>query len=224
MAGQVRITGSATGLRLPDLVNTYHGDAKRAVQAGVEGAQVGMLTDMRGEIADRFPGSKRLPTAITGATYPNAAVSLNAAGWIRPRGAKIGAVLGAFVEGATIRAASGLCLAIPTGAVPRISGRKMTPDEVRKRFGRKLDMVRAKAGASGAWGFLVLREVYRSGKAGRLRNATKRTKAERREDVVMFVLVPMAKLPRRLDPEGVAEKWAAQVPNLVERAASRLGV
>lgn len=225
MAGAVKISSGATGLRLPALVAQYGKDAERVVQAGVTGAEVGMLAEMRGEIADAFPGARRLPTTITGATFPNrpGVASLEAAAWVRPRGAKIGAVLGAFVQGATIRAASGLCLAIPTAAVPRIAGRKMTPDEVKRRFGRPLDMIPAKRGGR-AWGALVLREAYASGKAGRVRLATKRTKRDRVKSVVMFILVPVVDLPKRLDPERIAQKWAGQVPALIERAAARLGV
>lgn len=221
MTGQVRIASYASGESLPGLVSAYRKRAETAVQAGVKGAQVGMLEEMRGEIRDMFPGSRRLPTAITGATYPQAGVSLDAAAWVRPRGGKVGAVLGGFVEGATIKARDGLCLAIPTAAVPRVAGRKMTPDECRRRFGRSLDLVPARRGGK-IWGALVLREAYRSGKAGRVRLATARTRRERVKSVVLFLLVPMVELPRRLNPVAIAEKWAGLVPSLIERAAARM--
>lgn len=231
MAGQVKIASSATGATLSELVKEYGGWAASAVRAGVGAAETGMLAAMRGELADEFPGSRRIATAITGATYPEAGVSLSAAAFVRPRGAKVGAMLAAHQDGAKIQTrGGGLCLAIPTGAVPRVSGRKMTPDEVRRRYGRHLELIAPKPGSGAkAWGYLVLPMVVRS-KSGRLRRASLRdVRADRRngtsrvESVVMFVLVPEIQLPKRLNPERIAQEWADRVPGLIERAASRLG-
>lgn len=228
MAGRVRIAATASGVGLAELVKRYRTDAAAAVKAGVAGAQAGMVLAMRQEIGAAFPASRRLPTAITGDVFPKADVSLSAAAWVRPRTRKVGAQLATFVEGAAIAPrVAGTVLAVPTAAVPRVSGRKMTPDEVQRRYGRRLDLVPPKpGGGSRSWGALVMRSFVRVGKARRrVRAATARDKAKgRSESVVMFILIPLAQMPKRLSPERIAAEWAGRVPELIARAAARLGL
>ena len=224
----VAIRVSASGVRLPDLLARWRKDADLVVQSGVRTATDGMLRDMRADLAKAFPGSTRAPTLVTGRVFPDrvAAASVNAAGSVIGRGGKNSAwplPLIAFTEGRTIvPTRAGTALAIPTARVPRVGGRRLTPDEVSKRFGERLTLIRAKPG-SAAWGFLVLRDVT-EGAGGRVRRATKRRLAAGRErkPVVMFVLVPQVRLNKRLDFEGIARRWADTMPTLLDAAAGRI--
>jgi hypothetical protein len=61
-----------------------------------------------------------------------------------------------------------------------------------------------------------------SRQTGQLRGFRRATDRVRRSGqgattVVMFVLVPQAKLRKRLDVARAAERWSAQLPALIER-------
>jgi hypothetical protein len=59
-------------------------------------------------------------------------------------------------------------------------------------------------------------------KTGQLRGFRRATDRARRSGqglttVVMFLLVPQVKLPKRLDVERAAERWSAELPALIEQ-------
>jgi hypothetical protein len=61
-----------------------------------------------------------------------------------------------------------------------------------------------------------------SRQTGELRGFRRATDRARRSGqglttVVMFLLVPQAKLRKRLDAAGTAERWSGQLPALIER-------
>ena len=121
-----------------------------------------------------------------------------------------------------IRSRRGRFLAIPTENAPRkgTDGRRISPSTFPEhRFG-PLRFVPRPSGPS----LLVvdgLRASF-SRKTGQLRGFRRATDRARRSGqglttVVMFLLVPQVKLPKRLDVARAAERWSAQLPALIEQ-------
>jgi hypothetical protein len=180
-----------------------------------------------GRIARAFPGSRRLPTTITAALFPARDDGRPPVVWIHPRkGSNAAEILGAHRGTEVVPTKGGTALAIPTKHVPRAArgGRRMTPDEVSRHFGERLDVMPNKRGGK-AWGFLVLRRQT-IGRSGRVRRATDGRARQGRaaQPIVMFILVPAVTMPQRLRPEETAQRWADMAPRQIEQAARRLGV
>ncbi|MGB4101074.1 MAG: DUF6441 family protein [Alphaproteobacteria bacterium] len=121
-----------------------------------------------------------------------------------------------------IYARDGKFLAIPTDDVPmkqvRGGQKPLTPEETEARFGRPLVFVPTQGGRK-VTGILVLRNAVR-GRTGRLR-ATKAIRASKRakiEDVVMFRLVAVARIGRRLFIADAAADAQRKLPfNVLNR-------
>ena len=138
-------------------------------------------------------------------------------------------IIDSYARGATIVATGGRrAMAIPTDDTPRQRGGKaMTPQQVEARFGRKLRFVPAKSAAGAAHsgsaiGYLLLDDVVRGDRSGRLRSATDRQrrlagtgKAAPVRSLVMFLLVRQVKKPKLFDLQAVADSVAATVPQLI---------
>lgn len=223
---QAAATGAAPGAQLRD----FHARSVASVEAGLTGVREGLLADLRREIAAAFPNSRRLPTTVTATVYPARDDGRPPVLWVHPRkGSNAAEILGAHRGANIVPSRSGTALAIPTARVPRAArgGRRMTPDEVSKHFGEKLDLVPASAfgGAGKAWGYLVLRRQT-IGRSGRVRRATEGRARQGRvaTPIVMFILVPAVQLPQRLRPEETVQRWADLAPRQIEQAARRLGV
>jgi Family of unknown function (DUF6441) len=121
-----------------------------------------------------------------------------------------------------IRSRRGRFLAIPTENAPRkgTDGGRISPSTFPEhRFG-PLRFVSRSSGPS----LLVvdgLRASF-SRKSGQLRGFRHATERARRSGqglttVVMFLLVPQVKLPKRLDVSRAAEHWSAQLPTVIEQ-------
>lgn len=209
---------------LRDIAETLHADAAAAVQTGIRAATMGMRDEMRSAIRAAFPRSPRLPTAITGKVYPERGNSLRAAGVVKARSEAVDKLLQAH-HGMTIRPkGSGLCLAIPTDNVPRGGragrfGARMTPDEVQRHFGERLEVVPPRNRGGRSWGALILRRQT-IGRSGRVRAATARRAMQGRvaKPLVMFILVPQVDLPKRLDLPSIAAAWQERVGDLIAAA------
>jgi hypothetical protein len=131
-------------------------------------------------------------------------------------------IVRAFDEGALIRSRRGRFLAIPTENAPRkgTDGKRIRPSTFPEhRFG-PLRFVPRSIGPS-----LLVVEGLRasfSRKTGALRGFRRATNRARQggqgvTTVVMFLLVPQVKLPKRLDVTRAAKRWSAQLPALIEQ-------
>jgi hypothetical protein len=124
-----------------------------------------------------------------------------------------------------IRSRKGFWLTIPTPAAPKRgpSGKRITPGMVERMYGRRLRFVYRPNGPS----LLVMDGmVARGGKRGGFRIATTRRASMRRGEyvstsglatVVMFLLVPQVRMPKRLDVARAAKTWSARLPALIDR-------
>lgn len=206
-------------------------DLKRAVSNGVLEAAEGLQADLRAQV--RAAGLGRgLANAIRVSDHPTAPrTSLDAAAVVYAQRGKRGRggaddILDAFDKGALIRSSEGFFLAIPT------------PEVANMRVGRRQAKITPR-GFEQATG-LPLRFVFRRGKPGLLvvdsarlskrRGQIKRKGGRRRRDGILtgeqsfvaFILIPQAKLPKKLDFSRDARKWGALAPQLVARELKKV--
>lgn len=134
----------------------------------------------------------------------------------------------AYDKGVTIRAKNKIFLAIPTEDAPELRMRGRTRVQVspktwpEERYG-KLRFVAGKGG----YAYLVasdLRRLYRQ-KDNAFRGFKKASaawmkKGNRVEDVVMFILIPQARMKKKLDVQREYKKWSQRHVDLIEK---RLG-
>lgn len=187
------------------------------ITAGMNKATIGLKTEYREQIVAAGFG-QRLANTWQGRTYPEGGTSFNPAAYVWSKAPEI---VDAFSRGATIRPLAGRnFLWIPTDNVPRDrnaprgSTRKADPFEVEQQFNQDLTILRGKEGH-----FLAFIKAVRSKNRKGFRQATPRRLAQGRDVqlVLMFTLVPAVHLPRVLDVEGPAQRWADRVPDLISQ-------
>ena len=191
-------------------------DIERAAAAGTREAGRGLKTELRRQVTSAGLG-QRLARTWRDRHYPNQ--RLDAASLVYTKAPQI---IRAFDEGAVIRSKSGLWLAIPTPNAPRrgVGGKRINPSHFPEhRFG-PLRFVYRRSGPS-----LLVAEDLRasvSRKTGGLRGFRRANERARRTGrgvatVVMFLMVPQVRLPKRLDVARAAERWLAKLPALVDQ-------
>lgn len=186
-----------------------------AVMAGLEGVAAGAQQDLRRELGEAFPRSRRAATLVTAKAFDETAAKPMAVLVFPRKGA--GRMLTGH-RGGTFRAGRATYLAIAQKGVPRagMDGRRrpMGPEEYRQRFGAdSLVFVPAKGGGK-AHGYLMAKRPKAV--------ASGRRKGQRYD--LMYVLVRDVTLRARLNPEAIVKNWVDLAPTLIERAAQRLGL
>lgn len=180
---------------------------ERAVSAAIRNAGISLKTAWRGQITGAGLGS-RLANAVRSDSYPKGQPSLNAAAMVWSKAPKITA---AHADGALIRSKDGFWLAIPTKAAGKgARGKKITPIEWEQRTGRALRFV--------YWGGRIAKLVD-DGTIGHRRLSDdlswtnkKAGKGRRRQSRLIFILVPQARLKKKLDLFGAADRVGAGLP------------
>jgi hypothetical protein len=195
-------------------------DIERAVATGTRDAGRGLKTELRRQVSTTGLGP-RLANSWRVRRYPNQ--KLDAASLVYTKAPQI---IRAFDEGAVIRSRHGRFLAIPTENAPRrgTDGRRISPSTFPEYRLGPLRFVPRQSGPS----LLVVdgsaRLVQQADWAAARLPAGDRpgpSTGRRPGAVVMFLLVPQAKLRKRLDVARAAEGWSAQLPALIEK---RLGM
>lgn len=198
----------------PDVKAALDADHKALARIHT-GAMQDTVTGLVGELRDQVEAAglgARLANTWRGQTFPKAGDSLDPAGFVWSKAAKI---IGAFADGATILPTGGRrYLAIPTDNVPlKGRGRTMTPLEVEVAFNQDLIIRNGRRGHKLAFVNVIAaknRRGFRAPTKGRL--AQGRTA----KLVLMFILTPSVVLAKRLDPDAAAERWAAKYDGLVQ--------
>lgn len=190
------------------------------ITAGMNKATVGLKLEYRDQVIGAGLG-QRLANTWRGKTYPEGGKSLTPAAFVWTNAPQI---IDAFNRGAAIRPMGGSnFLWIPTDNVPRDrnaprgSTRRAGPEEVELQFNQELIIRRGKNGH-----FLAFINAIKSRNKKGWRQATKGRLRQGRETelVLMFTLVPSVHMPKELDVEGPAGRWAAKVPSLIEEGWS----
>lgn len=180
-----------------------HEKGQKATSAAVRSAGEELKGEWRRQVGSAL--SPRMGNAVRARHFPSQP-SMNAASLVYAQPKAAPKVLDAFERGVTIRAKSGLWLAIPTDAAPKSRrGGRITPLEFERRTGQALRFVYRR----GRSALLVAegRETRRGG------YAVSRSKTGRGlATVPIFVLVPQVSLRKRLDLFGPAERIVGRIP------------
>ena len=189
---------------------------ERAVPAGVKEGGVGLKGELRKQVVGVGLGG-RLARTWRDRHYPNRGHDAASLVW-----SKAPQIICTFDEGTTIRSKDGFWLAIPTPSAPKrgVGGNRINPSNFPEhRFG-PLRFIYRQRGPS----LLVVDGVRvnaTTGRVGRRAKGGAYTKAGRMKagmaTVVMFILVPQVKMPKRLDVKRAAERWVGRLPELIDR-------
>lgn len=195
------------------------GDVARSVTAAMRRAAEGMKGDLRADVLDAGLG-QRLANTWRGKTFPESGASIEAAAFVWSKAPNI---VDAFDRGVTIRSSRGFWLAIPTaaagktGLTPTGARKRITPGGWERRTGMRLRFVYRRGAPSllvADNARLTKRGLARAN-TGRSRSGATYTRLAGRSTVVVFILVPQVTLRKRLDIDGVAQRWAARVGSLL---------
>ncbi len=210
---------SSSWLGATDLAKMIEADGSSAVKRGIVEATAETLEDVRRETAAAFHGN-RMPKTWRARVFPQRGDSLDASGWIETKAPKI---IGPSATGATIRASHGIWLAVPTREAGRFGLRRdanlafgqtinrrgakepITPAGFERRTGLRLRFVflgphRAMLVVDQAQLTRGTATPYRGkGRGSRLYGPSGQT-------IVVFVLVPVVKMRKRLDLDAVASR------------------
>jgi hypothetical protein len=194
-------------------------ETARSVTSAMREVTEGLKSDLRADVVDAGFG-QRLANTWRGKTYPESAVSLEAASFVWSKAPNI---VDAFDRGVTIRSSRGFWLAIPTPAAGlkglSASGgmKRITPGGWERRTGMRLRFVYRRGGPS-----LLVADNARLTKRGLARANTGRTRSGAtytrlagRTTVVVFLLVSQVTLKKRFDIASAAQRWADRVPSVI---------
>jgi len=199
------------------LMEAHIDAAERGVTRGIRKAGEGLKRDWRGQVIGAGLG-QRLANTVRSLAFPARLESLSAASLVFSRAP---VVVDAHDRGALIRSERGLWLAIPIAEVQKMRGFKGLDNNPRQRI--------TPAGWERKTG-RRLRFVYRKGRPSLLiddgtpltrdygtpiswhRNRAHR---KRRSWKAIFMLVPQAKLKRKMSLERASEEWGERLPGLI---------
>lgn len=202
------------------LMNGIEGDLAEAASLAMRDTTYKALLELREQVTSAGLG-QRLANTWRDRVFPERRRSMTPSGYIWSNAPDI---IDAFSRGAQIVPLAGRrFLAIPTKDVPNARGRrgssnKMTPEQVENAFNQDLFFKRGRSGRVLAF---INAVGARNGRG--FRRATKGRAAQGRDPkpVLMFVLVPNVRLPKVLDLDAVAQRWAA---NFEARFVAELGM
>lgn len=186
--------------------------AEKAVTKGVQSVARALQSGWRSQIEYSGLG-KGLSNSIRRLNFPKAGLSIRAASLVYSNASK---VVDAFDRGVIIRSEKGLYLAIPTQAagVKGLRRKRITPSGWEQRTGMRLRFVYR----PGRWPILVADDA-RINKKG----LAAQKKGKRRpngmlvgaQTVVIFVLIPQVKMPKKLDLDRVTNAAEAALPGVI---------
>lgn len=194
-----------------DLTRGIEGDLAASVTGAMEETTPGAVAELREQVRSNGLGA-RLANTWRGRVYPDQGGkrgSLAAAGYVWTRAPEI---IDSFVRGATIVPVNGSrYLAIPTDNVPHAGGRRgatsrMTPVQVEIAYDQDLIVKRGKNGHLLAFVNVL---SARNGRGYRPGTARRLAQGRQLKLVLMFTLVPVVRMPKLLDLDGPAKRWAA---------------
>lgn len=187
----LRITATVERKAFQEIVDAEYLDFERAVTTGIERTTDSLKRDLRGQTEAAGLGA-RLANTWRSEVFPDGEPSAKAAGLVYSKAPRI---VEPFAAGAEIRPTHKKFLAIPTENAPDKApgGHKLTPSN----FPGRRDLI-FREGRNGT-GYLAL------SRGGRL--------------IPMFILVPVARIKRRLDMDRAALTAINRLPGEIAKAA-----
>lgn len=202
---------------LDEALRGHEEDLAATMSATMREAGQSLLGEVRDET--RAALGHRLEKAWRLKVFPSSGTSIDASAWVFTRASKI---IDAFDRGATIRGRTGNFLAIPTEAAGKRAptadaapfGRRgktarVTPGGFERRTGIKLRFVYRPNGPS-----LLVADAAQRDRRGRAHQYKSRGRGAKLygpagRTIVIFILVPLVRLPKRLDLDAHAARAAA---------------
>ncbi|MFG1262357.1 DUF6441 family protein [Xanthobacter aminoxidans] len=213
----MRLTAALVGNLETYMAEEAEAAAKAVTSAMQQGAD-GLKGELRGQVTGAGLG-ERLGRTWRGQVYPRGQASISAAALVWTKAPML---IDAFDKGALIRSREGFFLAIPTAAAGPVRGsgfqKRLTPGAWERRTGMRLRFVYRRGGIS-----LLVADNARVDKKGRARaNTGSRggasfTRLANRTTSIIFLLVPQARLRKRLDVKKAGDAWIDRVPGLIFR-------
>ena len=200
----IRLSAAFVGLDFVSGIKQERNVFADATRVAISAAADGLKLELRQQVQAAGLG-ERLGNAVASKVYPLNGKSLHPAALVYPRGRLAERIFEAFNTGATIKAKNKSFIAIPTkNAWVGGKGRKRpTPAEFERHAGIKLSVIPSKRPGV----LLLAGKRYR----GKVRGGS-------RDSLIYFVLVPEVRMGRRLAFDAIAARWAARVPDLIDRA------
>lgn len=187
---------------------------EKAVMSGVKKAGEGLKLELRSQVVGAEL-SQKLANTWRLQFYENKKV--DAASLVYSKAPE---VISSFDKGVVIKRGSGIWLAIPTANAPKkgIGGKRINPTNFpTDRLGNLRFVYR-----KGKTALLVVDEMQASfNKAdnsikGFRKASQSNINKGRITTVVMFVLIPQVKLPKKLDVVAATKSWNEQLPKLID--------
>ncbi len=188
-----------------------------AVQSATRAATEGLKKELRAQITTAGMG-RNLANSWQSEFYKN--TGIDPGGYIYSKAPHI---IESFDEGVIVRPRRQQMLAIPTENAPkRINGRKATPWRYNDYI-RKLKYVKRPGKLPLLIDEYEVQSYKRKTKSGKKKGDFKRFNihpevgsTQPRATVVVFILIPISKMPRVLDVTGAADKWANEHVKLID--------
>lgn len=202
------------------VVGDLEGDVAEAATGAMRETTYKALRELRGQVTSAGLG-KRLANTWRDRIFPQKRRSMTPTGYIWSNAPDI---IDSFNRGAQIVPIAGSrFLAIPTSAVPRTGGRRgssraMTPEQVEHHFNADLFFQRKSNGRVLAFLNLIAARNSRKGFRGQTKGRLAAGRAS--QQVLMFILVPVSRMPKLLDIDAVVQRWET---NFTARFTARLG-
>ena len=198
-------------------------ETEKALYSAMREASTGARKEWRAQIVQAGLGNK-LTRSVRSRAYKNEGLSPAAVVW-----SKAYKIMRAFDKGTIIRAKKSRFLAIPTKNAPKkgmsmASGAftaKISPANFPEHKYGKLNFVPAHGSRPAMLVVYNARRSHSRKHKGRYRVVKASDAAKRKGNahtVVMFILIPQARIKKRLDIERVANRWLARFPSLVKEA------
>lgn len=198
----VKVTGDI----LKDVEN-YIKDSEKQVQNAVNLATTGLKLELRQQVVGAGLG-KRLSNTWRSAVNPKGRNSINASGavWSTAR-----EIIDSNTKGSTIRGKNGQWIVIPLEAAGKIKRGKDMLKDYQAKHGR----LRFIYGKNGKNSYLVAENMRaRKGKRGGFARAGDRAIAKGTvASVPVFLVIPRAKMKKRLNPQAAFTKWTNNLSN-----------
>lgn len=190
-------------------VEKYITDTEKAVQFAVTQVTNGLKQELRDQVRRAGLG-RRLPNTWRSAINPKGRNSINASGsvWSTAR-----EIIDSNTKGSTIRGKQGNWIVIPLEAAGKVKRGK----DMLRNWQAKNGRLRFIYGKNGKNSYLVAENMRsRTGKRGGFARASEKAIAKGNVTTVpVFLVVPQAKMKRRLNPQAAFQKWSDRLSNYV---------
>lgn len=201
----VKITGDV----LKD-VEKYIKDSEKAVQSAIAQATNGLKQELRQQVMSAGLG-KRLSNTWRSRVNPQSGNSINASGavWSTAR-----EIIDSHTRGRNISGKDGKWLVIPLEAAGKIKRRgKYMLRDYQAKYGK----LRFVYGKNGKNSYLVSDNMRaRNGKRGGFAKASDKAISKGQTTTVpVFLVIPQAKMKRRLDPNKAFTNWSNRLGSLI---------